>query len=442
MQKLLNFKDYINVVLFGIIAMFGRAYEHGLTTDNIHYAAISKSLLSSDNPLLLTLGSEPYLNKPPLFFWLNSIAIWAFGSNVYGAKFVSILAAIAIMLLVFHLTKLAFDSVDAGYGAVLFFLVNFIVFKNSQACRLESLLTFFIMLSLIFTYKYISSRKRILLIAVGVFAGLAVLTKGFAGIFVFVFIALYLLITEQKRAALLIDLMFSAIAFLITFGWWYAYAFANSDLYQVFLLKESVARMSMTGEGNFQYVSIFKHSMTMLKYNFLLIIFMVIGFKRRIWSVRTKKYVKLFTWFTIIYFISIHFISSKYSRYLYVMIPFMSIAAGVGLASVLKYKMRKVFFGLMFIYAFFMVLYPFSTGQETFDEIKKVKAFAKTNSLNVCVDEQYYSHWERKSAMIFYYGEGYSVGSCADSDIKITSKNGECDGNILIKNRKVQACLK
>ncbi|PLX68540.1 MAG: hypothetical protein C0603_05145 [Denitrovibrio sp.] len=442
MVKLRDYTHYFNVVLFGIIALFGRAYEHGMTSDNIHYAAISKGLLTSENPLLLSLAGEPYLNKPPLFFWLNSIAIWVFGSNVYGAKFISVLATILLMLIVFHLAYKAFESVDVGYGAVLFFLVNYVVFKNSQACRLESLLTLFTMLSLIFSYKYTVNRKRKFLIIAGAFAGLAVLTKGFAGVFIFAFIVLYLLASEPRKKALLFDLLLSGLAFVACFAWWYAYAFANTDLYQVMVINESINRVSAVNDGSFNDLSLFKHTETMLKYNLLLLIFFVLGCKRKIWGMKSLKYIKFFAWFLLAYYISIHFISSKYSRYLYVMMPLMSIVASVGLVSVLKIELRKVVIGIMVIYSVFMILYPLSTGQGTFDELKIVKSFAKENSLSVCVDAKYYEHWEPKSAMLFYYGDGYSVGNCQDSDIKITSKKASCEGNIIIKNKKIQACLR
>ncbi len=147
--------------------------------------------------------------------------------------------------MIFHITCKAFDSANAGYGAVFFFVVNYIVYKNSQACMLESLLTLLVLLSLLFTYKYIKDHDKKYLLLVGLFSGLAVLTKGFAGLFAFGFIILYLLVTELKtrKFKLVADLILASVVFLISFSWWYAYAFLNTNLYQQLIVNESLERL-------------------------------------------------------------------------------------------------------------------------------------------------------------------------------------------------------
>lgn len=276
----------------------------------------------------------------------------------------------------------------------------------------------------------------------GLFAGLVVLTKGLIGVFVFGVEIVFLLVVlrfEIKRV--FGALLLSVIVFLSVFGWWYVYAFIKTDLYNTMVVKESLNRLSLSSNREFNSSPIYEYLASIATYNIIMVPFIFIGLKRHIWGMRRDKGVMLFLFFFLAYFISIHFLDSKYDRYLYPLMPFMSIAAGVGLASLVKFELKKVLFSLTFIFACFMVLYPYSTGQETYDELTKVKEFAERNSLSVCVDQNYYSEWEPKSGMIYYYGDGYTVGNCEGTGILITSKNGSCKGNILLRNRKVKACI-
>jgi len=424
--------------------MFGRSYEQGLTSDNVHYAAISKSLLSSDNPLLLTLYGEPYLNKPPLFFWLNSLAIGLFGSNTYGAKFVSISAAIIIMLVIFRVSCKAFNDVNVGYGAVLFFLLNYVVFKNSQACRIESLLTLFMMLSLIAGYKYITLRSLKYLVAAGLCSGLAVLTKGLVGAFPFAFLLIYLIITELKNnpKRLFFDMLVSIVVFVVSFAWWYAYAFAKTDLYNIMIINENLNRVVDVKGLKLYKSSVFKYMHSLLVYSLPLMVFFFIGYKRRISGLWQQRYVKYLTIFVAIYFIAIHFISIKYSRYYYPILPWLSIVAGVGLVSVTKYELRKVVVGITIAFAFMMVLYPGNTGQPAYNELIRLKPYVEKNNLSVCVDELYFKKWEPKSGILFYYGDDFHVGDCENYDVKILPSKSLCDGKVFINNRKIEVCVK
>jgi len=433
-----NLIHYLNVFIFGVIALFGRSYEHSLSGDSLHYAAISKGLLTSSNPLLLDLGGDIYLNKPPLLFWLNSIAIYIFGSNVYGAKFVSILAAILLMLLIFRLAERAFDSTNAGYGAVFFFLANYVVFKNSQACRLESLLTLFTILATVFAYKYIDEHKRRHLMLTGLFCGLAVMTKGLAGIVFLCIILIFVMFktAKQLKVRLVIDIALSLAVFLMTFGWWYGYAFAKTDLFQVMFINESFDRVK-----NDTFKDIFKYSKVMLTYNLLIVIFALIGIKRVIWERRSESYIQLFAFFFVIYFIMIHFVGTKYTRYLYQITPIMSLAAGAGVAAVCRHDLKRPFFYLTVIFAFILTLYPGYTGHKRYDQLAFYKPFFEKNSMTVCVDPQFHNKWESRAGLIYYYGDDYQIGDCQEADVYIFPKNGECKGAVLERNKKLKICL-
>lgn len=443
MRKYYHLFHYLNVALFGVILLFGKTYDHGLKGDDLHYAAISKELLTSHNPLFLSLTGQPYLNKPPLFFWLNSVMISLFGNNAYGAKFVSVAAGVILLLIIFRIAAKTFDSINAGYGAVIFFLCNYIVFKNTQACRFESLLTLFIILSLAAAYRYLGSKKTFYLVLSGLAAGLAVLTKGAAGGLVFVLVVPYVLIfgDRSNKVKLFTDILIASVVFAAAFGWWYGYAFLKTDVFKVQVMNESVGRLSFVKSGWKNGQPIYEYVKSFAMFNFIMIPFLLIGVYKGLLPKIKHRGVILFFIYFIVYFIIIHFMKTKYDRYLYPIMPMLSIVAGAGLASVVKFEMKRVVMAIYLVFACVMVLYPGSTGVEGYNRLAGLEKIAETNKLTLCADKGYFRNWERKSSLVFYLDSDYEVGECGPGTIHITTKNGECAGTVILRNRKLKACI-
>ena len=70
-----------------------------LEPDESRYAQIPREMLQAGDWVLPTLQGEPYLDKPPLFYWLVLLSYRAFGVHDWAARLVPALAV--------HLTLLA-----------------------------------------------------------------------------------------------------------------------------------------------------------------------------------------------------------------------------------------------------------------------------------------------------------------------------------------------
>lgn len=446
-KKFLNkvdpvFYDYLTVFFFGVIVFMGALGESGLRNDDINYAAIAKSVLNHDNFMILHRNNEIYLSKPPLYFWLTAISLNVFGITVFGAKFVSALCAVMIMLLIFKIAKDTYGNVNAGYGAVLFFASNYMIYKVSHGVRLESLLTLTVLAGVFFAGKFIEKGHQNSLYFAAFFCGLAVMTKGYLGVMTFAVIVASVLYfrknINQKNIGIKLFLAF--IVFICTFIWWYYYAVTHTDFFQKFFVKEALSRFELE-ETPWDSAPIYKYAETLIKFSFFVIPFVYIAIKRHSEVFKKNFTLIILTALTLIYFIIIHFLTTKFSRYLYPVVVLMSIIGGVGLASVIKVNLKTYVLGISVFAACVFAIYPGSYGDEGFRELTRLEKMSKANGVMLCTTPDFMKKWENRSG-IYFFTESYRTGECAEDDIIIQKRKTDCPDMTILKNSRITACMK
>ncbi|MBE3605020.1 glycosyltransferase family 39 protein [bacterium] len=88
--------------------------------DESRYAEIAREMLASGNFIVPHLNYVPYVEKPPLLYWLTAIAMRLFGINEFAARFAGALAALAGVILTFGFARRVFDARRATLaGAIL-----------------------------------------------------------------------------------------------------------------------------------------------------------------------------------------------------------------------------------------------------------------------------------------------------------------------------------
>ena len=162
-----------------VLLLFAQSSRTKLTTDPVVYAAIAKTMADSGNygALALKLGDEPYYNKPPLLFWLSAFAIKIFGSTVFAVTLFSRIFGLACVFLTALLGSRLYDA-KVGWAAGLILATTHLFFRSSATFRLESGLTFGILLSL---YGYLNGERRWGPPLFYLGTCIAVLTKGIPG---------------------------------------------------------------------------------------------------------------------------------------------------------------------------------------------------------------------------------------------------------------------
>ena len=77
--------------------------------DEARYAEISREMLVSGNFIVPHLNYVPYIEKPPLLYWLNALAMRALGVNEFAARFFNAFSALFVAGAVYFFTQRVFD---------------------------------------------------------------------------------------------------------------------------------------------------------------------------------------------------------------------------------------------------------------------------------------------------------------------------------------------
>ncbi len=107
------------VTLVGLGLFFPGLGVPGLMDpDEGRYAEIAREMLLLRDWLVPHLNLVPYLEKPPLVYWLTAMSLGAFGLGEWAARLPSALAALAGLYLAFWLGRALWGERQGLWGAV------------------------------------------------------------------------------------------------------------------------------------------------------------------------------------------------------------------------------------------------------------------------------------------------------------------------------------
>lgn len=248
------------VGLLLILAVWAIVYLPGLKTlplcdpEESRCAVTVANMLSTGDSLVPQLGGRPYLEKPPLFFWLAAAGTRLTGELELGGRLVSALAALGMALAAGVLGRRMFSSL-AGVIAALAVLVCVEVFALGRWYRMEMLFTFLMVMAVACFWLGRSRRAggRTARLGFFLFLALATLTKGPLGVLLpLLVIVAYLLVSGQWRR--LVELLYLpglALLALLAAPWFvYMTLKFPGDFVQEFFVGSHLDRAMQGFEGN------------------------------------------------------------------------------------------------------------------------------------------------------------------------------------------------
>jgi 4-amino-4-deoxy-L-arabinose transferase-like glycosyltransferase len=153
--------------------------------DEARYSEIPREMLSSGDYVTPHLDGIKYLEKPPLFYWMQTGGLSLFGINEWGARSSNWLLGVLGCVLI-YIAGYKWFSPRAGAWAATVLAVNVLYFGLVHIVTLDLALTFFVttgLLSFLAAQQYSPGLARRLFCYAGFLsAALAVLTKGLVGI--------------------------------------------------------------------------------------------------------------------------------------------------------------------------------------------------------------------------------------------------------------------
>jgi len=212
---------------------------HLFDWDEINFAECAREMLVSGDYLNVQINFRPFWEKPPLFIWMQVLSMKAFGVNEFAARFPDAVCGILSLQVLYAIGKRLYDA-KFGLWWVLIYASSVLSHLYFRSGIIDPWFNFFIFLSVYFFILYSEPEDRktknrnIPVMLSGVFAGLAILTKGpvgvlLVGLVIAVFYVIGILKTlraktdvrDRMKRPKLGEILIFAIAVLLVGGSWF-----------------------------------------------------------------------------------------------------------------------------------------------------------------------------------------------------------------------------
>jgi 4-amino-4-deoxy-L-arabinose transferase-like glycosyltransferase len=161
------------------ILLYPRAGFHLFEPDEGRYAEIPREMLARGEWVVPYLQGEPYLDKPPLLYWLVMASYRVLGVQDWSARLVPALALHACVLLTYLLGRRSLGERPAFWGSLLLSLAPGFM-SMGRLLLLDGLLALWVVAALLCAFEAIRGPylRWTWWLAAALACGLGVLTKG------------------------------------------------------------------------------------------------------------------------------------------------------------------------------------------------------------------------------------------------------------------------
>ena len=130
--------------LITVLGLWENELESG---DETRVAGIAAEMVIEGDYLVPHLNGEPFLEYPPLHYWMMAGAYKTFGINDFAAKFPSALMAVLCGFLVYLFARKMRYPVGFALLATIMLMTSAQFFGNSRKCMVDMSLAFFVLLA-------------------------------------------------------------------------------------------------------------------------------------------------------------------------------------------------------------------------------------------------------------------------------------------------------
>ncbi len=242
-----------NTVRYSIVAIFAAilflpflGQVHLFDWDEINFAECAREMIVSKDYLRVQIDFQPFWEKPPLFIWMQVLAMKLFGVNEYAARFPNAVIGIATLLTLYYTGKRVINEKMASWW-VLLYAATWLPHFYFKTGIIDPTFNLFIFLSFFQVWLVRNGERKVMhSLLAGIFLGLAVLTKGPAAILVALLaFVVYVIVNKGLWGYKILYLLFIALGALATtalwfgleimaHGWWFMQEFIT---YQVRLFR-------------------------------------------------------------------------------------------------------------------------------------------------------------------------------------------------------------
>ncbi len=215
-----------------------------LDPDEGLYATIAQEMVSRGDWVMPHADGLPYLEKPPLYFWLTSLTFGLFGASEWATRLWSALATLGTVILTWRIGRRLYGA-RAGLLAGLLMAT---VVGNALYVRKASTDQLFVFCLTLAMYGFLRDaeradrgRARFLLFYLGV--ALSVLAKGFIGLFPVLIVALGMAMVRHLSWRDLNALRGAALFAVVAVPWHALVAWRSPTLFEFYVLDAHLLRL-------------------------------------------------------------------------------------------------------------------------------------------------------------------------------------------------------
>lgn len=293
--------------------------------------------------LTLYLHGQPWLEKVPLGFWLNSLVVKIFGVSELAIRFLPAFFSLSAVLLVYFLGRELFNS-RVGFWSALLLVLN-PIFLYDHISRRGDLEPGFLFLFLLTIYLFVLSwEKPEFLIWTALLAGLAFMYRGNSVLLLLAIIFGFILVTRGWKKYSPQQWLWSSGAFLLIVTPWHVHQLITHgrEFWDIYVREHFASRIIEPMHNHsgrwYYYIFFMRWKMGLLASLCAFALFFSTG---RLIKKIDKGYLLLSLWI-IIWLAAISLMQTKLFWYLVPMIPAVIILAVAFLSEIIRE--RKKFF--------------------------------------------------------------------------------------------------
>jgi 4-amino-4-deoxy-L-arabinose transferase-like glycosyltransferase len=242
------------VAVLSLFYFFYLGHYPLFTPDEGRYSEVAREMVVTGDYITPRVNGVAFLDKPILYYWLQSLAILLFGIKEWALRFFPAMLGMFGCVMTYVCGRRLFDR-RTGIFSALILATSPLYFGGSHYANLDLEVAVFISCTLLCFITAIQSHgkaRSIFLFAAYVFSALAMLTKGLIGVaFPSLIAGSWMLL--QGRLALLknIHLLAGILLFIaIVLPWYVLVQKANPEFLHFFFVTQHVTRFLSGAEFN------------------------------------------------------------------------------------------------------------------------------------------------------------------------------------------------
>ena len=199
--------------------------------DEINFAESAREMIVTGNYHQVQINFQPFWEKPPLFFWLQTLSMKAFGINEFAARLPNAIFG-AITLITFFVIGKKHKTATFGFLWAMAYLGSFLPHLYFKSGIIDPVFNYFIFLGIYFMFLGLEKQQKNSLqniLLAGTFIGLSNLTKGPVGLLLFLItFFVYFITTRFKNFPGVKKIFLFILCFTVVSFFWFGQEVINN----------------------------------------------------------------------------------------------------------------------------------------------------------------------------------------------------------------------